>query len=262
MTAYVLHDNVLDYSTTGIGYLHKPDDSGNAHDWTLYDSWKPNTTAIHTMVTINVGQYVAPDCLAIFGHNIGSQGCEIEFYSSNNGGTSKSLIKTITPTNDAPIFEFFTIPNGTTGQTANWFQVRIIAPTTALEIYHIQIGKALKLKPLGTGFKPPMYETYTATNNVNRQGTLLGRSVRKSARKMTISQKAITPTEMETDFVPWLEHASKLPFLFCWDFENRPEDTVFCWLEKNAPDPVYSNLCYLSLQMKVQALYWREIPER
>ena len=257
MTAAVLYNNLLDYPGATVTYTHEQDNSGKyAHDWLLHSRWTPGTSAAYALLTLDLGQQIFADTIAIFGHNLGTTQSRIILSTSDNGTTFHSRL-TVEPTDDTPIFFPFTQYS----QGARYYRVAVMEPTTSTHIHHIQIGKRLDLKPLSTGFKPPMFETYTATNNINRQGVLLGRSIRKSARKMTISQKAITPTEMETDFVPWLEHASRLPFLFCWDRENRPEDTVYCWLEKNAPDPVYSNLCYLSLQMKVQAMSWRELPE-
>lgn len=256
MTAYVLYDNIFNQNGVTVNYQHEEDDSGrHAHDWLLWNRWKPGTTATYTWIDVDLQSSYEVDAVSIFGHNLGTEGCTVYLeYSSDNFATIAGNAGWHQPTDDSPIFLKFTAVN------YRYYRLVIKDPTTNTQIYNAQIGKSLQLKPLGVGFKPPMYETFTATNNINRHGVLLGRSISKSTRKLTINQKAITQSEMESDFLPWLEHATRLPFVFCWDYENRPQDTVFCWIEKNAPDPVYSNLCYLSLQMKVEAMLWKEIP--
>ena len=105
-----------------------------------------------------------------------------------------------------------------------------------------------------------MFEQFKATNSVNRHGVLLGRSVAKVARKLNIRQNAITNADLYCDYKAWLDHAVKKPFLFCWDYANRPDNTVFCWLDDTGPEPVYSNLCHLSIDMQVKAMLWHEVP--
>ena len=256
MTAYVLYDNILNQDGVTLDYTHEVDESGrHAHDWLLWNRWVPGTTATYAWIDIDLENAYEVDAVSIFGHNLGTEGCSIYLErSSNNFATAGQTVVYHTPTDDSPIFLKFTAVN------YQYYRLVIHNPTNNTQIYNAQICKSLQLKPLAVGFRPPMYETFTATNNVNRHGVLLGRSISKSTRKLTISQNAITPSEMESSFLPWLEHATKYPFVFCWDYENRPQDTVFCWFAKDAPDPVYSNLCYLSLQMKVEAMLWKEAP--
>ena len=139
--------------------------------------------------------------------------------------------------------------------------MQIASPSNSDELYHVAVGSALQLKPLNTGFRPPMFEQFKAKNSVNRHGVLLGRSVAKAARELRIKQAAITTAELYSDYKPWLDHAAFYPFMFCWNYESYPGDAVFCWLDDTAPEPVYSNLCHLSIDMTVKAMRWDSVPE-
>lgn len=254
MTAYILYDNIFNQAGAITSYTHEVDNSGPfAHDMLLYDSWLHNrsigTPGISTILS---GSYEV-DSWAVFGHNLGSNGSTL-LLSRYDGG-AWTAVDTFTPTDDSPIFRRFTPVSDTQ------FSINQIDTDPTNRIYHIAIGKALQLKPLNTGFRPPMYEQFRAKNSVNNQGVLLGRSVSKVARDLSIRQSAITTAELYSDFKPWLDHAAKWPFLFCWNYGDYPGDTVFCWADASGPEPVYSNLCHLSIDMRVKAMLWKEIPE-
>lgn len=255
MTAYVLYDNVFNHTGVTISYGSEVDNSGPfAHDMLLYDRWISGSTASSVSIIVDLPANYEVDTWAVFGHNIGTNGGGLVVYYYDLGWRVADQIATGTLTDDSPIFRRFT------PRTSDRFRFQVSLPTVDDQIYHIAIGKALQLKPLNTGFRPPMFEQFAAKNSVNNHGVLLGRSVAKAARDLTIRQNAITTAELYSDFKPWLDHAVKWPFMFCWNYEEYPGDSVFCWLDNTAPEPVYSNLCHISIEMRVKAMLWKEVP--
>ena len=254
MTAYVLYDNVFNQAGAVVTYSHEVDNSGPyAHDMLLYDRWISAQSGGTPFIQVQLLTSYEIDSWSIFGHNFGTNGATITLYRWNGGAFAQ--IDTVTPSDDSPIFRKITAVSDT------GFLVTIFNPSVDDEIYHIAIGKGLQLKPLNTGFKPPMFEQFKPKNSVNKHGVLLGRSVSKVARTLSIKQAAITTAELYSDFKPWLDHAVLYPFMFCWDYENYPGDSVFCWLDSTGPEPIYSNLCHLSIDMRVQAMRWDSVPE-
>ena len=253
MTAYVLYDNVFNQAGVTVSYSHEVDSSGPfAHDLLLYDRWIHGQSAGTPYIEAVLSASYQIDTWALFGHNFGTNGATITLHRYDSGAWTQ--IDTVTPSDDKPIFRRITPVSDSR------FRVQIASPTTTDELYHVAVGQGLQLKPLNTGFRPPMFEQFRAKNSVNRHGALLGRSVSKTTRALNIRQAAITTAELYSDFKGWLDFAVKCPFLFCWNYESYPGDSVFCWLDDTAPEPVYSNLCHLTIDMRVRALLWHEIP--
>ncbi len=253
MTAFVLYDNVFNQAGATLVYSHEVESSGPfAHDMLLYDRWVHGQSSGTPYIETQLGGSYEVDTWSLFGHNFGSNGATITLHRYNAGAWTQ--IDTVTPGDDAPIFRRITPVSDTR------FRIQITDPSTSDELYHAALGQALQLKPLNSGFRPPMFEQFRAKNSVNNQGVLLGRSVAKAARDLSIRQNAITTAELYSDFKGWLDHAARWPFIFCWDYANYADDSTFCWLDAMAPDPVYSNLCHLSIDMRVKAMLWQSVP--
>ena len=254
MTAYVLYDNVFNQAGATLIYSHEVDSSGPySHDMLLYDRWLHGVSSGFPYIEGQLLSSSEVDTWSVFGHNLGTNGATISLDRYNSGGWTR--IDTVTPSDDSTIFRRITAVSDTR------FRVVIADPSSDDEIYHVSVGKGVQLKPLNTGFRPPMFEQLKPKNSVNRHGVLLGRSVSRVSRQLNIKQAAITASELYSDFKGWLDHAALYPFMFCWDYENYPGDSVFCWLDDTAPEPVYSNLCHLSIDMKVKAMRWDSVPE-
>jgi len=253
MTAYVLYDNVFNATGATVTYSDEVDNSGPfAHDNLLYDRWVHGVSTGGPYIRTVLAGSETINAWSIFGHNLGTNGATVSLLRYNSGAWS--TVDAYTPSDDKPIFRIVDPAISDTG-----FQISITSPSTDDQIYHAAIGQALKLKPLNTGFKPPMFEQYIAKNSVTEQNLLLGRSVSKVSRTLNIKQNAITTAELYADYKGFLDHAVKWPFMFCWNYESYPGDSVFCWLDDMAPEPVYSSLCHLSIDMKVRALLWNGV---
>ena len=254
MTAYVLYDNIFNQDGATVTYSDEVDNSGPyAHDMLLYDRWMHGLSAGYPYIEVTLLASYEIDTWSIFGHNLGTNGAYITLQRYDSGYWT--IIDGVYPTDDKAIFRRIAAINDTR------FRVYINSPSSSDEVYHICIGKSLQLKPLNVGFIPPMFEQFSATNSVNQHGVLLGRSVSKTTRDLTIKQAAITTAELYSDYKGWLDHVVKYPFIFCWDYANYPGDSVFCWLDNTAPEPVYSNLCHLTIDMRVKAMRWDSVPE-
>ena len=257
MTAYVLYDNVFNQAGATVTYSDEVDNSGPyAHDMLLYDRWMHGLSSGNPYIEVTLLAGYEIDTWCIFGHNLGTNGSAISLHRHDSG--IFTLMDYFTPTDDKTIFRRVPSVNVISDTI---FRIYISNPSSSDQIYHIAAGKALNLKPLNVGFSPPMFEQFSATNSVNQHGVLLGRSVSKTTRDLTIKQAAITTAELYSDYKGWLDHVVKYPFIFCWDYANYPGDSVFCWLDNTAPEPVYSNLCHLTIDMRVKAMRWDSVPE-
>jgi hypothetical protein len=116
------------------------------------------------------------------------------------------------------------------------------------------LGNApLELRPIGTGFRPPVYEHYDSINAQGNAANYLGRSIKRKPMDLTIKQQGITQADLHGKWVTFLNHAARKPFFFSWDNENHPDEAVYCWTEK-PQQPVYNSLCSASINLKVKAI--------
>ena len=134
-----------------------------------------------------------------------------------------------------------------------YWRVRITNSGPGDIVSHISLGTVTPCKPIGTGFRPPIYEHYDSINAQSNAANYLGRSIKRKPMNLAIKQQGIASTELRANWVPFLKHAALKPFFFSWDYENYPDEAVYCWTEK-PQQPVYSSLCSASINLKVKAI--------
>jgi len=140
-----------------------------------------------------------------------------------------------------------------------WWRLYFQNTTANMFISIMQLSNVTwNLKPIGTGFRPPIYEHYDSINAQGNAANYLGRSIKRKPMDLTIKQQGITQISLRDEWVPFLEHAARKPFFFSWPNHygtSVATDTIsaYCWTEK-PQQPVYSSLCFASVNLKVKAI--------
>jgi len=166
------------------------------------------------------------------------------------------------------IFQFTTFPNLLVGQfnldesaevKKKWWRLFFQNTDADMFISIVQFSNVTwNLQPIGTGFRPPVYEHYDSINAQGNAANYLGRSIKRKPMDLTIKQQGITQVNLRDKWVPFLEHAARKPFFFSWPNHygtGATGDTIsaYCWTEK-PQQPVYSSLCSASINLKVKAI--------
>ena len=257
--AFIAYDNLLDRAIS-LGVLNS---SALASGYSL-ESLADNKT--HTGIKfantgtnyITLGQFSGPtrkiNTICIMGQSLRGS-ATVQWSDDGITWTSAGL--------GVNSFQFTSFPNLLVGQfnldesaevKKRWWRIFFQNTTADMFISIVQFSNVTwNLKPIGTGFRPPIYEHYDSINAQGNAANYLGRSIKRKPMDLTIKQQGITQADLHGKWITFLNHAARKPFFFCWDYENYPGEAVYCWTEK-PQQPVYSSLCSASINLKVKAI--------
>lgn len=251
MTAYIGYDNAFDQSGVTITASGAALASGfpvtNAYDYRLHTSVKTGATGLLIIhVDAGVGNTISANYLAIAGHNLVTQGVTAKLQYSDNDSTWTDHITGVGNTGASFGYD-------ATVEAHRYWRIRVASSAAGTYISQAMFGQALQCRPIGQGFTPSVYQHYKAQSAINRDGQYIGNVVKPVPMALKIKQRGINPADFRTDWVPFLEHARSKPFFFCWDYENYPEEAVYCWTDK-PQQPVYESLCTMSIDLSTKAV--------
>ena len=258
MTAYIGAINFLDDAIITTNKTMSPGfPIENSVDYKTATSAKYGDTSTGGWnILFDLGVFKVPDYVGIVGFRGQTSGAEIRVSWSNVAGAGPwTDILTYPLSNRSEkdrynvFFRTLTAPPG----GKRYWRVRITNSSPGDIISHISLGTVTACKPIGTGFRPPIYEHYDSINAQSNAANYLGRSIKRKPMDLTIKQQGITSSELRANWVPFLEHTARKPFFFSWDYENYADEAVYCWTEK-PQQPVYNSLCSASINLKVKAI--------
>lgn len=182
----------------------------NVADWRAYTWYKP--ASLPAEFHVDCGSAKATDYGAVYGHNLGSKGCTVYFFGSNNAGFSpNTLLGSLAPTDDDPFVITWA------SQSFRYYQCQIqggTAPSLAV----VSMGAAFAMpRPLSRGFDP-LGRTVQGVVNRSEKGHPLGRAVEFEEWAAQLDFSLLSPTWIRNTWLPaWRNHLRGRPFLFAWD---------------------------------------------
>lgn len=191
--------------------------AANVADMRAYTWWQP--TALPATLTVDCGAAKAADYLAIYGHDLHTQGATVEVHgSTDNFVASDVLIGTVVPASDDPFLLEFASAN------YRYWRLRITGGATMPSLAIVLIGVALVMPHhLPVGFDPRGRDVISQSNsNENGQplGTLIDFEQMTKTLKFTVPQVWI-----RSDWEPaWKSNLRGAPFIFAWDSVNYPAE--------------------------------------
>ena len=186
-------------------------------DWRPYTWWKP--TALPATVTVDCTTAQFADFLAVYGHDLFTNGCTIEVRkSTDNFVANDVLVATKTPTDNKPfVIEF-------ASTSSRYWRIRITG-TTAPSLAIVAVGVALTMpRRLNSGLDVLGREIIGATNR-SEKGNPLGKVVQFEEWRKTLSWVGLTWTWLRSTWVPaWTAHLRANPYIFAWDITDNPSE--------------------------------------
>lgn len=246
-TPFIAFDNRLKdaapvASTTALGAAI------NLADFRPYTSWKPS--ALPATVTVDCSSAKSVDYLAVFNHNLFSNGCTIEVRgSTDNFAASDELVHSYAPAADTAFIRNFT------SASYRYWRIRITGATApTLTICAIGVGLEMP-KALPFGFDPLARKMYGQTN-ISEQGLPMGKAVLFEQWSQTISFRNVWDAWLRATFLPaWKAHLRHNPFIFAWDLTNFPGEIYLVESDGDYKSPTSIALrSNLSLNIKGVAL--------
>lgn len=244
----LLYDNLL-CKTTLAGYVlaSSGDATGypkeNIADWLDFDFWKPDAAGTE-YVQVDFTAAQAADTLAIYAHDIYTNGGSVKVRRYNSGAWTQ-VGATLTPTsNGLHIIQFASVSD------TKWRVEVTSTPASKLGVAFL--GVALVLPAAPPGIAPPLVPGTDTLANRAAGGALLGVSGKPTAADLRVQISLQTPAWIRANWVPFMRHAARRAFFFVWDDATLSE-AWWCWCERPLPQPELNQLPFMSVQLICKA---------
>jgi hypothetical protein len=193
----------------------------------------PNTAQRWTFVgtASNIITYVMlgnndVDTVCISAHNLGTSGATVEvLYSLSDTGSFVSFAPTQTPAKDNSLmFHVATSVN------ARRIQINITNASGGVFVGSVYAGVALQMqRPFFSGHTPAVLARQADYySSMSESGNFIGVDVRRRALESEASWSNLNDEWYRAYFVPFLDSAEVLPFIFAWNLLQYPTDVAYC----------------------------------
>lgn len=237
MTAYIAHTNLLESADTVTASNEASGFEGaNAYDRRTSTWWKPgvlNSPASETL-TANFSSSQTVDYFGVIGHNLGTEGCTIALQYSTASPQSWTTLFTITPTTDKFIFRY-----DSTGASAADWRVVITNATASALLSIAAFGQATALpEGIKAPFRPVNHNRKNKyLNETTDGGQFVGRSIIAEGREVTINQRDVDKSWIDSNYETLIDGIETSPFFFSWNYENYINDAAYVWVNGSISHP-------------------------
>lgn len=211
--------------------------AANVADMRPYTWWQP--TALPATLTVDCGAAKAADFVALYGHDLHTQGATVEVHgSTDNFVVSDVLIGTVSPGSDDPFLLEFASAN------YRYWRLKITGGTTMPSIAIVLIGAAFVMpKYLTSGFDPlsralMLQGSSGGSTNSNENGQPLGKIIDFEQFMQTLTFTNVSWAWLRASWQPaWRSNLRGSPFIFAWDSINYPAELYLVTAGDNYSTP-------------------------
>lgn len=229
----------------------------NAYDGLTWDFWQPTSAdagdnSSYIEVDTGTTQSIVTGYFGLAAHNLADISATVTVQGSNDAFAAQTVqLAQTTPADNRVVFLTFS------DKIYRYFRVLFTTTGGGVPVIGVvMLGRSLVLTDgMEPGFVPPVF-SFDDTVKVNsaNNGAFLGRSIIRKGSSTRISMSNVDPDWMRTHWLPFLEHARTMPFLFSWDTVDRPNEAAYCWTDKAIPDQAYTSSLYMGADLPVKAL--------
>lgn len=222
--------------------------AANLADFRPYTQWKPS--AMPANVTVDCAVAKAADSLAVYNHDLGTQGATIEVHgSTDNFAASDVTVASHTPTDDLPFVVQFA--------SASYRYWRIVVTgTTAPTLSVVALGAALTMPiSLPYGFGAVDREAQGQAN-ISETGQPLGSAIMYEQWQQTLDFQEVDKDWLRTTFIPiWKTALRGKPFLLGWCLSLYANEIYLVTSGQKFTAPQFNaRACSLQFDVKAVAL--------
>ncbi len=253
MTAYTGLTNLVKSGTVTVTSEATGYEKENAQSWKTSSWWQAGAAGT-VYFYVDMGAAVNVDSWGFTGSDLSDNSGTIKPEYSATGawaGEENDLDSLHTPIENITVFK------KVTNRNVRYFRFEIDSTGAASFFANLYLGVALALpKGMNSPFSPANYNRdRKIMNNISEGGQFLGRTLRRNGSKVTISQKNITRTWIDANWITIADHIELYPFYFIWDQENFPTEAAYCMTDKKIDYPKYQDNTYMMFSIPCVALY-------
>lgn len=252
MTSYIGYNNFFREGTVTAsseqGNLYKE----NAYDGFTYDWWAPNSGSPETL-TVDMGAGFEADYWAMgFANSLNNNNANVAVEYSDFSDFSVMFSFDFRDWSGASDDMYMAVVSP---KTARYWRFRIWGNAPS-PIAVVAIGKVLALpREVPLGFVSPLNaRDTTVLNNRSNVGQFIGRTVIRESRKFTIRQRLATQLWIDSNWHDLVEAIEVNPFVYMWDQENRPLESIFAWSDGKIKQPTYNKNNLLDFSIPCRGL--------
>ncbi len=250
MTSYIGYTNLVKTGTVTVTSEATGYEKANAQSYKTSTWWQASAAGT-VYYYVDMGSAVSVDSWGVAGHDLGDNSGTIKpQYSATGAWAGEELDLDTVQTPSATVFR------KVASQSARYYRFEIVSTGSASFIGNLFLGVALALpKGMPAGFAPAnLNRDRKIYNNMSEGGNYLGRVLIKKGAKVTINQKNITRSWIDSSWASLINHIELYPFYFAWDTTNHPSDMAYCMVNK-VTHPSYQDNTYLSFSLDCVAIY-------
>jgi hypothetical protein len=244
--AKILYNNVIKGLTptwSGTTATGKPPASSiDWLDWTFFEADAGN-------LDFTVGADTDIDSVALYcATAAGSNSIELQYESAPSTFTSLATFSTPSGTLDITEFTGVTVSSGR--------RIRfVITAATTIDIRQLIVGEVMEAEQgaWATVTAPDFVQGVKVTNNISQNGSMLGRSIKRSEKTGKIVWDHLTDSWCRNTLDSFVRHAARYPFIWQWDPTGHPNDVGFASATQINPAKHSAN-GYLSFEMPIKFL--------
>lgn len=233
----VLYDNIFKNgnwsSITYSGTVVSGFDLAHAYDWRDFTAFRVSSGSAQTIqITNSSGVDQTINTLFLFHANFSSAATITVSLEAPNGTVVLGPL-TLAPAGN---FKWGEFPN-TVINHGQVVELTISGLTVDLDIHQLMVGQVMKLALIdGTtefgqwqGIAPPSLQgAVQPRNNMSVNGSFLGRNTRAQFRQGSIELTPVSPAWVRSTWDPFVNHAKTKTWAYAWDFDDYPDEIVFC----------------------------------
>lgn len=186
------------------------------------ERFKPN--AVPFNINVDCGEIVDVNYFGVASHTLGTYGCNVLAYYSNDGVTYTKIDDVLPSDNRAIMFCFDTI-------SARYFRLRVTGGSGTPTLAILQIGKLLTmpLKIYGGHTPITLARKTKIIRNKTEGGQFAGASIINEGVSTNVSFRLLQADWYREFFDPFVLHARTKPFFFTWYNSKFEREAGFCW---------------------------------
>ncbi len=242
----VLYNNVLRGITptwSGTTVAEKP--PAAATDWKDYTLFQANSGNLaYTMATDTT-----IDSWAVYTKEAsGNNQLILEYETASTVWSTLDTIFVASEKLDLRSFSSVTVSAGLR------IRIRVIAATN-IDIRQLCVGQYLEMErgQWATAMPPTFVQGIKVTNTISENGSILGRSIKRTERTGKIQLDHLTASWVRSSWEPFAKHAARYPFFYQWDPVTY-DDEVGMAVAQTINPPKNAGNGYLSVEMPLRVL--------
>ena len=220
----------------------------NIIDWRTFTAWQ-GVALTQTIIEATLQTNRRANAWGIFGHNFTDQAANIavEYHDGLNW-------QPFSPTVVTPITGCYFRKQDP--HTSNRWRLVVTTTADPAIVTHWILCETLDTRSQKAPFSPAKWKNRSRfQTHITENGQFAGRTYRSQSYQTSMGYDILVRSDVDANYMPFVESAELYPFYYSWDIDNYPDDAAYCWTRNGRPpEPSYYHSAgYIRLNANLEA---------